>query len=747
MLEGTSRCIQAIAARVMSGKVHLPPAACLISEPPVVLASNFHDWMGAGLAQSRLHVCIEDLWRIHGDVRNHCSIYAPADPDCDRRIFDDLEMQAQAAYRSVSESPFQEMSSKLASWCDKLREVGGAPDDWVRARCPSPPWNAVGVSGRGIRGSGGGSGHLPLLVDPHMPSEDGPVAVCGRGFHPFELLSILVIGAAQSLAIDSTETCPAHLKHRCFIFLDDSIDSLVQALLSSRLFHMRLVVLNTAPDVAHDLLEYIAENVPALTRVCVNPLSEAGPLDGLVPLKDSAAAWPVFEARARLRILVTDARHERGAPLLRPGDSIRVKCEVPDPSIERERLQACVLVSVAVTPAYNPLEAVVSQLLRSFTSPSWCNNTSPSEIAVSVDEYMFKRTAAVRLSCALLNPDDLELQVAENGRKLIPLPAKSIFGLIEHKLLASVIVSFNMTNSEEDSTRQRLKNVPTVLPDPRCSLWNLNGTLPNLTSLKVEGPCPLIGHRDALQCMSGKRLLFIGDSLMRDLAASLALFLYWGEEAYNEKATGADLELPVKANFILSDRLVRSSSFSENLPAYSFPSSFGDYPPREGNWTIDYLELLVPNHRVVRSVVDKASWAHVMINTGVHDMRFGERDLWNSKCHASDTCIKPNSSKYAHTHVKVMLELPNTTIWMPMNEVCLPRHKLSAENARHLRMYVAESNARALDFLTFHRRRYLNLNAVVADTCEARADGIHDKLWAGMARSRILLHHLCSAAG
>jgi hypothetical protein len=33
----------------------------------------------------------------------------------------------------------------IAPWCDTLREAGGAPDDWVRARCPSVAAAPAGV--------------------------------------------------------------------------------------------------------------------------------------------------------------------------------------------------------------------------------------------------------------------------------------------------------------------------------------------------------------------------------------------------------------------------------------------------------------------------------------------------------------------------------------------------------------------------------------------------------------------------
>ena len=33
----------------------------------------------------------------------------------------------------------------IAPWCDMLREAGGAPDDWVRARCPSVAAAPAGV--------------------------------------------------------------------------------------------------------------------------------------------------------------------------------------------------------------------------------------------------------------------------------------------------------------------------------------------------------------------------------------------------------------------------------------------------------------------------------------------------------------------------------------------------------------------------------------------------------------------------
>ena len=49
--------------------------ACPISDPPVVLSSPYLS--AAGPLQSRVHVCIEDLWRINGEVHKHCFRYAP----------------------------------------------------------------------------------------------------------------------------------------------------------------------------------------------------------------------------------------------------------------------------------------------------------------------------------------------------------------------------------------------------------------------------------------------------------------------------------------------------------------------------------------------------------------------------------------------------------------------------------------------------------------------------------------------
>jgi hypothetical protein len=55
--------------------------------------------------QSRLHVCIEDLWRIGGEVHMHCRRYAPSTiPSCEAETLADLERQARELYRSMSKS-------------------------------------------------------------------------------------------------------------------------------------------------------------------------------------------------------------------------------------------------------------------------------------------------------------------------------------------------------------------------------------------------------------------------------------------------------------------------------------------------------------------------------------------------------------------------------------------------------------------------------------------------------------------
>ena len=53
-----------------------------------------------------------------------------------------------------------------------------------------------------------------------------------------------------------------------------------------------------------------------------------------------------------------------------------------------------------------------------------------------------------------------------------------------------------------------------VLSQPQCKLWSSPHVLPGLTRFEDQ-PCALITHSDALQCLKGKALAFVGDSQTR----------------------------------------------------------------------------------------------------------------------------------------------------------------------------------------------------------------------------------------
>ena len=94
---GQIDCVQAISARVLAGSVHMPPTACPISDPPVVLSSPYLS--AAGPLQSRIHVCIEDLWRINGEVHKHCFRYAPDSLQfCEENILTSLAQSVRSGF-------------------------------------------------------------------------------------------------------------------------------------------------------------------------------------------------------------------------------------------------------------------------------------------------------------------------------------------------------------------------------------------------------------------------------------------------------------------------------------------------------------------------------------------------------------------------------------------------------------------------------------------------------------------------
>ena len=71
----------------------------------------------------------------------------------------------------VASSAASQTRIAVDPWCSKLREAGGAPDDWVRARCRPPPQNGTGDLGQidAPQIPGSDLGNSMLLEPPDLP--------------------------------------------------------------------------------------------------------------------------------------------------------------------------------------------------------------------------------------------------------------------------------------------------------------------------------------------------------------------------------------------------------------------------------------------------------------------------------------------------------------------------------------------------------------------------------------------------
>ena len=93
-------CTETIRGRALV-PLQMPPLTCPISDPPLILATKRVEWLSS--LQGRIHVCVEDLWRVEGDVHAHCKQYSTQPPmisTCESEVLSDLRQQAQAIYQS-----------------------------------------------------------------------------------------------------------------------------------------------------------------------------------------------------------------------------------------------------------------------------------------------------------------------------------------------------------------------------------------------------------------------------------------------------------------------------------------------------------------------------------------------------------------------------------------------------------------------------------------------------------------------
>jgi hypothetical protein len=509
--------------------------------------------------------------------------------------------------------------------------------------------------------------------------------------------------------------------------MDDSMEAAAAALRSLAL-DITLVVINSDPNSAAELLDLARSILMPSTLLCVNPASLAsdeasaswGEFQTDLRLVHSGAAWPSVEilAEAYLSIEVLVPNGIRMSKF----DLIPVKCHVSanvsddfGVCLGLDRLGRDDAIRVVACNRFQSLATDVHRSVGEFALPSkhlfWSSNGSTSGVG--------------RFSCILTDS-------SQTMRPGIDIPRDTLV-TTANRLSASALLHVAASNDKDDthecsrraslsptSRIPRLKPLQDRYQEGRCSLWNVSSGLDSLQ-------CALITQSDALQCLNGSSIAFAGDSQMRDLAYATAIFLLDGSRSMSR----ADVDAKGSANKF-------SAHFRRAEPygVMSFPSNFPhalESDVRTTNWHVDFYDARFPDWSALCEIANGGGlheYAYVFVQTGLHDFIINKQEAL---------------ATFTERHVAPLLTISNTTVWLPMNRQCAA--KLHPSVDRDQVAYAAACNKLGFERLARSNRRYLDLNAVFPDTevCDVSADGLHMKLTAEIRRSRAMLYQLCFA--
>ena len=266
-------------------------------------------------------------------------------------------------------------------------------------------------------------------------------------------------------------------------------------------------------------------------------------------------------------------------------------------------------------------------------------------------------------------------------------------------------------------SRMKLNSLPSA-NSGGCILWNRPDKLRSETT---NFPlCPEISHANALKCLQGKSLAFIGDSQMRDLAFAMALWLKEG--ATIDRTVRADRMFGHHQGNVWTPKMdttkgmfghhqgngsVHSSIFNINsetkaskthpylrtsshtFEVVSWPYNFQAEATRVNrhgilDWNIDMYGMAKPKWDSIRHIVRGLGlnqYAFVFANFGLHDAQWvsGTGSVGCELGHSCGKWLQAEPDEHIDRHVRGILEFSNTTIWLPMNQGC----KLEFLNVGH----------------------------------------------------------------
>ena len=590
-------------------------------------------------------------------------------------------------------------------------------------------------------------------VSGFIPEDRPHTSLCGIALQRSELAVIAIVGDLTALPVRHTD-CPDRglnpFHRRCNMRFKDDPEAIGNDLSAEKLIDIRIVVLNSASNTV-PLLEKLEPMLHASTLICINPSALAP--DELASIKHDfsklqplphrdhpallgfGAVWPVFilcgieglsmpfgEDRESLKlgssVLLFDhyrdnatfldqskRRNRSATEHLRVNDHVYIGCKVSE-GLTALGFTTCLVVE----PAFAQMDT-----LRLDGLILWCD-CAINHRRIGIEVTVPIRLGFNRYACVVL---DSKVTMAFISGNLNQDPFK-IDGFVHDPSTAAFryIAAIGATPEEtQDWAKQymqlgapdnrrfyhisqtMLNPMPALKTENRCDLWNRPGRLPLVEGL-VDTPCPLISHADAVECLQSRRIAFVGDSQMRDLAFAMALWLndgagkehtWWNPYEFGgEDAFVRDISLYNKSDKNYSHFQVWAKEEARfAFEVVSFPLNFGRFANEDGDWRIDFYPMFKPAWDLAKLIAGGFAlhrYARVFFNTGLHDGQWIPGTGWVKMC---------TPEEYARRHVEGTVTLPNL-IWLPLNEQC--SKKLPAHPEQPI--WAKRSNENAFEFLT-----------------------------------------------